>query len=90
MRFLTEADCGRTGVEACPFARDAVPDDYPYALVFPNDGSTVRTEDIISFYRKIRSKEPDKGKLADAIRQFAREHVSMEAVMEPIADYIGK
>lgn len=24
MRFLTEADCGRTGVETCPFARDAV------------------------------------------------------------------
>ena len=24
MRFLTEADCGRTDVEACPFARDAV------------------------------------------------------------------
>ncbi|MFG6333869.1 MAG: hypothetical protein K1W20_00080 [Lachnospiraceae bacterium] len=71
-------------------AIDVLPDDYPYALVFPNDGSTVRTEDIISFYRKIRSKEPDKGKLADAIRQFAREHVSMEAVMEPIADYIGK
>ena len=67
---------------------DVLPEDYPYALVFPNGASTVRTEDIVAFYRKIKSMEADKGRLADSIRQFAREHVSMEAVMKPIVDYI--
>lgn len=69
-------------------AIDVLSDDYPYALVFPNDASTVNTEDIVAFYKKIKSMEADKGRLAETIRQFAREHVSMEAVMKPIVDYI--
>lgn len=69
---------------------DVLSEDYPYARVFPNDTSTVKTEDIIAFYQKIKSMEADKGRLADTIRQFAREHVSMEAVMKPIVDYIGR
>lgn len=71
-------------------AIDVLPEDYPYALVFPNDTSVVKTEDIVAFYRKVKSMEADKGRLADAIRQFAKEHVSMEAVMKPIVDYIEK
>lgn len=69
---------------------DVLPEDYPYARVFPNDESTVRTEDIVAFFEKIKGMEADKGRLADTIRQFAREHVSMEAVMRPIVDYIGR
>lgn len=71
-------------------AIDVLSEDYPYAMVFPNDASVVRTEDIVAFYRKIRRMEADKGRLADTIRQFAREHVSMEAVMKPIVDYVGR
>ncbi len=71
-------------------AIDVLPEDYPYARVFPNDASTVKTEDVIAFYQKVRSMEADKGRLADIIRQFAKEHVSMEAVMKPIVDYIGR
>lgn len=69
---------------------DVLPEDYPYARVFPNDESTVRTEDIVAFYEKIKGMEADKGRLSDTIRQFAKEHVSMEAVMRPIVDYIGR
>ncbi len=69
---------------------DVLPEDYPYARVFPNDASPVKTEDIIAFYEKIKRMEADKGRLADTIRQFATEHVSMEAVMKPIVDYIGR
>lgn len=69
---------------------DVLPEDYPYARVFPNDASAVKTEDIIAFYRKIKSMESDKGRLADTIRQFAAAHVSMEAVMKPVVDYIGR
>lgn len=71
-------------------AIDVLSEDYPYALVFPNDAGTVETDDIVAFYQKIKSMEADKERLADVIRQFAREHVSMEAVMRPIVDYIGR
>lgn len=71
-------------------AIDVLPEDYPYARVFPNDASVVKTEDIVAFYKKVRSREADKGCLADTIRRFAAEHVSMEAVMKPIVDYIGQ
>lgn len=70
-------------------AIDVLPGDYPYAKTFPNDASTVRTEDIVSFYRQIRSMAVDKKELADTIRNFALEHVSMEAVMRPIIAYIN-
>ncbi|MDE5718342.1 MAG: glycosyltransferase [Lachnospiraceae bacterium] len=70
-------------------AIDVLPEDYPYARMFPNDDSVVRTKDIVDFYREIKSMESDKGRLAETIRQFAREHVSMETVMKPIIEYIS-
>lgn len=91
MGALKSRECLAKGM---PFlagcAIDVLPEDYPWALVFPNDASAVKTEDIIAFYEKIRSMEADKGRLADTIRQFAADHVSMEAVMKPIVDYIGR
>ncbi len=67
---------------------DVLPDDYPYAVTFPNDGSVVRTEDIISFYERIRNLASDKKALADTIRSFAVEHVSMNIAMRSIIEYI--
>lgn len=91
MGALKSRECLAKGM---PFlagcAIDVLPEDYPYARIFPNDDSIVETKDIVTFYRKVRCMEPDKERLADAIRQFAREHVSMEAVMKPIIEYIGQ
>ncbi|MBD5517473.1 MAG: glycosyltransferase [Lachnospiraceae bacterium] len=68
---------------------DVLQGDYPYARTFPNDAGAVRTEDIISFYEQIRGMTGDKEELADTIRNYAVQHVSMEAVMRPIIEYIN-
>ncbi len=67
---------------------DVLPADYPYAKVFPNDNSTVDIEEIAALYKRVRSLAGSKKELADVIREFARQHVSMEAVMKPIVTYI--
>lgn len=67
---------------------DVIPDDYPYAKVFANDGSTVNIGEVVSFYGHVRSEMQSKKELSDTIRRFAIEHVSMEAVMRPVVDYI--
>lgn len=69
-------------------AIDVLADDYPYARVFPNDESAVDIEEVVAFYRRIRHMADSKKALADTIRQYAVEHVSMEAVMRPVAEYI--
>lgn len=74
-------------ITGCPI--DVIPEDYPYAKVFPNDESTVKTEEIIAFYERLRSMTASRKELSDIIRKFAVEHVSMEAVMKPIVTYIG-
>lgn len=90
MGALKSRECLAKGL---PFltgcAIDVVPENYPYARVFPNDGSVVETRDIVDFYREIKHMEPDKEQMADTIRLFAREHVSMEKVMKPIIEYIS-
>lgn len=67
---------------------DVLSEDYPYAKVFPNDDSVIDIEEIVSLYRRIRKSGKRKKELADTIREFAREHVSMEAVMRQIVAYI--
>ncbi len=67
---------------------DVLPQDYPYAKVFPNDGSTVDIEEIVALYRRIRDSVESKKELSDIIREFAKEHVSMEAVMRQVVAYI--
>ena len=67
---------------------DVLPEDYPFAKVFPNDGSTVNMEEIAALYRRIRHIVADKKELADRIREYAKEHVSMAAVMKPVVTYI--
>lgn len=67
---------------------DVIPEDYPYAGVFPNDDSTVDIEEVVAFYKRVKDRKDSKKELADTIRQFAAEHVSMEAVMRPVVEYI--
>lgn len=67
---------------------DVFEDDFKYAKIFPNDNSTVNMKEIVKFFENIRKSEKDKEAVADKLRQFAREHVSMETVMKPIVDYI--
>lgn len=69
-------------------AIDVLPEDYPYARVFANDGSPVDTGEIVDFYRRVRGMAGSKRELSDTIRKFAVEHVSMEAVMKPVVEYI--
>ena len=71
-------------------AIDVLTEEYPYARTFPNDNSVVEIEEIITFYQKIKGMVNDKKELSDIIRKFAVEHVSMEAVMNPIVEYIGQ
>ena len=70
-------------------AIDVLDEDYPYAKTFPNDGSVVDMAEVIRFFEQIRETSGGKRALSDRIRQFALEHVSMEAVMRPIIEYIG-
>ena len=67
---------------------DVLPEDYPYAKVFSNDSSVVDIGEITALYKRIRSSVGSKKELADKIRAFAREHVSMEAVMRNVVMYI--
>ncbi len=67
---------------------DVIPEDYPYAGVFPNDDSTVDIKEVVAFYKRVKDRKDSKKELADTIRQFAAEHVSMEAVMRPVVEYI--
>lgn len=67
---------------------DVIPEDYPYAKVFPNDESIVDIGEIVALYQRIRGLAASKKELADTIRNFAREHVSMEAVMRSVIAYI--
>lgn len=69
---------------------DVLSEDYPYAKTFPNDDSVVEIEDVVAFYQKVTGLVGSKVELADIIRHFAVEHVSVEAVMRPVIEYIGK
>lgn len=90
MSALKTREClakGMPMLTGCPI--DVLDETYPYAKLFPNNGSVVEIDEIIAFYEKIRSLAQDKQEMAGIIRKFAVEHVSMEAVMKPIIDYIA-
>ncbi|MCD7726140.1 MAG: glycosyltransferase [Clostridiales bacterium] len=69
-------------------AIDVLDETYPYARLFPNNGSVVDGDEIVAFYQKLRLLTVDKQEMADRIRSFAVAHVSMEAVMKPIIEYV--
>ena len=89
MSALKTREClakGMPMITGC--AIDVLDDTYPFAMLFPNDGSVVDIPQIIAFYEKIRGMVADKQELSDRIRRFAVEHVSMEAAMKPIIEFI--
>ena len=87
---LKSRECLAKGMPLITGCRiDVLPESYPYAQVFANDESTVDIAEIVAFYKQVRSMTRGKKELSDKIRQYAKEHVSMEAVMKPVVDYIG-
>lgn len=91
MSALKTREClakGMPMITGC--AIDVLDATYPYSMLFANDGSVVNIDRVVAFYEKIRGMVADKQELSDYIRKFAIEHVSMEAVMKPIIEYIQK
>lgn len=90
MSALKTRECLAKGMPMLTGCRiDVLDETYPYAKLFPNNGSTIDVAEIVDFYKKIRNITADKQEMADSIRKFAMEHVSMEAVMKPIIEYIA-
>lgn len=67
---------------------DVLDDNFAFARIFPNDNSVVNVSQIIEFYELIQKTGLGKMEIADKIREYAKEHVSMSVVMKPIIDYI--
>ncbi len=67
---------------------DVLNKDYKYAKNFSNDRQNVDITEVVAFYEKIKEENGNKATVANAIREFAVQHVSMQSVMKPIIDYI--
>lgn len=89
MSALKSRECLAKGmplISGCEI--DVLQEDCPFAGMFPNDESAVDIKEVIALYKRVRSLAGSKKELADMIRKFAVEHVSMEVVMKPIIEYI--
>ena len=69
----------------CPI--DVLDDNYKYVKVFSNDNTLVDMEEVIDFYKSVKANK-EKAAVADEMREYAVQHVSIESVMQPIIDYI--
>lgn len=67
---------------------DVLDDKFVYARIFPNDDSAIDISEIIKFYESIQKSGKSKTEVADEIRMYAKEHVSMSVVLKPIVEYI--
>lgn len=67
---------------------DVLDENYKYVKNFTNNKQNIDIAEVVSFYEKIRKENKDKAAVADAIRKFAIQHVSMQSVLKPIIDYI--
>lgn len=67
---------------------DVLDTDYQYAKIFPNDKSAINISEVITFYEAIRKGNKGKSEIADEIRNYAGESVSMEHISKPIIDFI--
>ncbi|MDE7017871.1 MAG: glycosyltransferase [Lachnospiraceae bacterium] len=67
---------------------DVLDETYPYVRNFPNSPEKVDIDEIIRFYEGIKRKNKDKTTVANIIREFAVQNVSMDSAMKPIVDYI--
>lgn len=67
---------------------DVLDESFRFVRNFPNNEQSVDITDIVTFYEEIRKENPNKRAVAEIIREYAVQHVSMEKVMKPIVDYI--
>lgn len=67
---------------------DVLDENFKFVKNFPNNNEGVDIAKIIEFYEEIKKENPDKKAIAEIIREYAIQHVSMEKVMKPIVDYI--
>lgn len=67
---------------------DVLDEDYKYVKNFTNDKQSIDITEVVAFYEKIRKENKDKATVANAIRKFAVQYVSMQSVLKPIIDYI--
>ncbi len=58
-----------------------------YVYTFPNDSSYVNMKYVVSFYDKIYGKE-DRREVHRQIRNYAKEVVDMEKVLQPVIQYL--
>ena len=69
---------------------DVLDENYKYVKNFENGPQTVDISEIIGFFECITKEETSKQKVAQSIRQYALQTVSMEPAMQPIIDYIER
>ena len=67
---------------------DVLDKDSDYVKVFENNGSNINIDEVICYFEHLKEKYGDKMTLANQIRSFAKEHVSIEKAMEPIIGFI--
>lgn len=67
---------------------DVLGDDYQYVKNFPNDSRPVDISEVIQFFNSITDNQTGKHEIAQVIREYAVQHVSMQSAMKQIIDYI--
>lgn len=67
---------------------DILDEDFDYARIFPNDRIPIDMEDVLSFFENVQKKGKSKKNVAAILREYAKEHASMKAVMAPVVEYI--
>lgn len=67
---------------------DVLDDSYEYVKNFANTPGKIDIAEVIAFYEKITGNHKSKQEIAEIIREYAFEHVSMEHVMKPIIDFL--
>lgn len=89
MGALKTRECLAKGMPLITGCRiDVLDDEYKYVKNFDNDSSPVNMDEIVDFFKNIRQNNMGKQDIANVIRNFAVDHVSMEKVMKPIVNYI--
>lgn len=62
---------------------------YPYCLMFPNDGTIIDIQRIVDFYYHMVSQE-SLNQIVSNIRTYAKENADISIAMEPVYDYIER
>lgn len=86
---LKTRECLAKGLPMITGSRiDVLGDGYKYVRNFSNDKQSIDIKEVVKFFERIKEEDKDKSTVAENIRSFAFQHVSMRAAMEPIVNYI--